>query len=663
MKMKRKKSPFLFYLLIVLNIAACALAIYGLTGQWQVHEESRSDYSDLQQELLARSEEVAVEEEVKATASPAPLTVEEQEAQEEEEFEEVEDEGGMEDQEEAIFLINVKQPQFAAFGRTPSPEEGTPASSGEQASNFGELPSVAGAFPTPNPNISGGQSLPAQTEGEQVWEGIPAVPTPEPTIAQTPVPTIEPWMERAVQVDSARITMDFPHFQTLYEDIVAWIVQDGTKINYPVMQAEDNEYYLDHLYNGKSNKDGSIFLDCGNSAEFIDANNYIYGHNTKSGDMFGILAKYKSQEYYDANPSLTLLTPYSDFMIDFFACTMSLVEDESSWRIKQFQRKADFDAYIADLKEQSFFKSDVTPEWGDQFLVLCTCTNVAHGERYVVYGRMRPIRYGTAETIGLTKAEMDESPTISGKRIVGSLGAMQLYAQNDPLWKSLRYETKDSKKNRNFGDGGNGPTAVAMAIANMVPEDELTRLMGYARATDGFTFCTHSVNQYFCNNRHGQYSLKMPYEFTRYLPVAIASFTTGNNLWEEEARVKDKGGTNMTFLPYIAGIYGLDLETSVVLGNALDAFQQGGMTICLTSGPDSPFTNGSGSQYVVLAGMDSEYLYILDPYQKTNYRKTDSKRLLEVVAPNAVRVKLENIDYIGLNSYYILKPTQQPQAE
>jgi len=464
-------------------------------------------------------------------------------------------------------------------------------------------------------------------------------------------------MKRAVQVDGLRYSVNFPYLQEQYPNVVAWLLQTSTGLNHPVMQAEDNDFYLERLYNERSNKGGSLFLDSGNAKDFVDANSYIYGHNMKSGEMLGFLHKYKDQAFYNANPQMTLLTPYGDFQIDIFAATMSLVEDETSWRLKQFERKAEFEAYIAELQKHSFFRSNIVPEWGDQFLVLCTCTNIRHGERYVVYGRMRPIQYGSEESIGLTKIDMDRRKSTSGIRAVGSLGYFQLYSQNDPLWESFRYETRGSKKKRSFGDGGNGPTAVAMAIANMVPINELSRLYGYARSSSGFTFCTHSVNEFFCNRLHAQYQIQTPKEFLRYLPIAIASFTTGNNLWGQEARAADKNGSSMAYLPYIAGIYGLDLRVSLELSDALEALRQGGMVICVTGGRQSPFT--SGSQYVVLAGMDAEGVYILDPYGRSSYPRNATRRVLEVLTPNAVRVRHRDIDQIGLNSFFILTRGQE----
>lgn len=630
-KKKKRGNSFLFYTLILLNIAASALAVYGLSGQWRIQEESKATYEELQQSVAAQSEALLLGEQASAQEETyVSQGMEEEEA----------------DQDATMWLIQQNQPQASAPDVIASPEVSQAPQPGSSVTDIESAPQPDASLA---PNLSPTPSAQGSWGATQVAESTLA-----PELA--PNTTVDALMERAVQVDEAHYSLDFTYLRSVYPQIKAWLFQEGTNVNYPVMQAEDNEYYLDHLYNGKINKHGSIFLDCGNSGELIDANNYIYGHKTKTGEMFGVLHKYQEQAYFDAHPQMTLFTPYSDFCIDIFASTMSLVEDESSWRLKQFKSKAEFDEYIAGIKEQSFFKTDVTPEWGDQLLVLCTCTNVSREERYVVYGRMRPIRYGTEEAIALTKKDMDERPTESGKRQVEPLGELQLYALNDDLWKNFRYEARNSKKSRKFGDGGGGTTAVAMVVANLVPLEELPRMLGYARATTGFTFCTHSVNQYFCNKLHAQYQIQTSEEFLRYLPIAIASFTTGNNIWDNQARSANKNGTDMSFLPYIASIYGLELNTSIVLGDALRTLEDGGMVVCLSGGKYSPFSNAN--QYVVLAGMDDQYLYILDPNLRSSYDKVDTDQRLEIVTPGAVRVKLENIDKIGLNSYYLLQKGQ-----
>lgn len=88
------------------------------------------------------------------------------------------------------------------------------------------------------------------------------------------------------------LAIDFEQLMAKYPDVVGWLYCEGTPINYPVMQSDDNNYYLRRLPDGNYNILGSLFADyrCG---EIGDTNNYIvYGHNMKNGTMFSSLTKY-----------------------------------------------------------------------------------------------------------------------------------------------------------------------------------------------------------------------------------------------------------------------------------------------------------------------------------------------------------------------------------
>ena len=73
--------------------------------------------------------------------------------------------------------------------------------------------------------------------------------------------------------------VDFVVLRETNPDIVAWIYIEGTKINYPIVQGEDNRYYLKHLFSGEWNGSGCIFLDFRNDASFADRHSIIYGHH------------------------------------------------------------------------------------------------------------------------------------------------------------------------------------------------------------------------------------------------------------------------------------------------------------------------------------------------------------------------------------------------
>ncbi len=513
------------------------------------------------------------------------------------------------------------------------------------------------AFVTPAATAAAVSLPPAASPSAAPTPAATLKPTITPKPTATPEPTPEPMLNRVVLMDSVHYSVDFAYLQTLNKDVKAWLIQDGTVINYPVLQGENNDYYLTHLFNGRINKDGSIFLDSGSSDAFGDANAYIYGHHTKTDSMFSTLVHYKEQAYYDEHPQMILLTPYGDYCIDLFAAGVFQADDETSWRVKQFTRKADFTAYIRDLEKTSLFKPKEAslPEWGDQLLVLVTCTNDQHGERYAVYGRMRQILYASTDSVTVTKMRMDQKETLSSRQEVPGRGQMMVYAQNDPLWTSMIYETRVSDRRRTFGAGGCGPTSVAMAVVNLVPRERLPDVFGYAKTSLGYTFSEYSVNQYHASKAETQYMIQTEAEYLRYFPLVMANFATGNNLWDQVSR-NSSSGTSLSFLKKIAFLYKLSLTRTSDENVALEAVRNGSTAIC-SLGSDNPFTGGG--HYVVLASVVDDYAYFLDPYRQENYDKHDADHLLTQIAPGVVRVNLKDIGKLRIGTDYVLHTTDK----
>ena len=79
------------------------------------------------------------------------------------------------------------------------------------------------------------------------------------------------------------------HFKSINEDYIGYLEVEGCDIYEPIMQGDDNDYYLNHNYYGGTNKAGTVFLDhrCTVSEEYISPNIVFYGHNQEDGTMFG----------------------------------------------------------------------------------------------------------------------------------------------------------------------------------------------------------------------------------------------------------------------------------------------------------------------------------------------------------------------------------------
>ena len=94
---------------------------------------------------------------------------------------------------------------------------------------------------------------------------------------------------------------DYSEYVEQNPETVGWITIPGTQINFPVVQSVDNEYYLSHTFNHKSDKRGAIYMDYRNNPVNLDANTIIYGHNSYDGKVFSDLAQYD-----DIDPKLHL---------------------------------------------------------------------------------------------------------------------------------------------------------------------------------------------------------------------------------------------------------------------------------------------------------------------------------------------------------------------
>lgn len=476
-------------------------------------------------------------------------------------------------------------------------------------------------------------------------------PTAEPTLAP---PTATPYTPRVGTTveGTLRLTVDFGMLTNINEDIRAWIYQDGTDLNYPIVQAKDNEHYLTHLFSGNGNKTGTIFMDYGNSPYFSDMITFVYGHNRKDNSMFATIPEYMSQAYYNAHPTIDLVTPYENYLLEIFGLIrINTDQDTEYWHVKFIPNKEEFNSYVSRLQAESYIKTNVEPKWGDQLIALATCTNDVHEDRYILYARMRPVVYANdTDSVSVIKNQFDSAETYSRMVEVPGKGSMQYYAQNDPVWANLVYEAKGESTRRKFGGSGGAPTCMATVLGNLIPDDIYWFLSYYSGLDNGLTFCQDSVNQYYCTHTHAQYRMEKPEEYRRYLPLAIASFCTGNNMYKEVFRWQT--GTGTGFFARVCQIYGMTLNTSSDPEVILPILRNGGMGI-VNAGVDNPFT-GSG-HYMTVVYADSNYLYIMDPYIRDSYAETDKSHLITVLEPGLLRVSISNWSRLRLGKFYLFQ--------
>jgi sortase B len=225
---------------------------------------------------------------------------------------------------------------------------------------------------------------------EGVETSNPVVPTPgtdNPGQEENPDPDAPETIEVIPVPDAiAGMQIDFESLQEINPDVIGWLYCPDTVIDYPVVQGEDNSYYLTHLYDGKKNSNGSIFMDYRGSADFSDVNTLIYGHHMKNGKMFASLEGYKKQVYYDAHPALYLFTPDGNYEIQVFAGIVQ--SGQTAPPYTSFSDEAQYLELLASLNERSTFKSDVEVPVFAQLITLMTCTYDYQDARYYLVGKL-----------------------------------------------------------------------------------------------------------------------------------------------------------------------------------------------------------------------------------------------------------------------------------
>lgn len=190
-------------------------------------------------------------------------------------------------------------------------------------------------------------------------------------------------------IETAPITIDFNSLLDKNKDIVGWIYCQDTPINYPVAQAENNEYYLRRDLNGKYLVSGTVFVDHRNGTIGKDINYIVYGHNMKDGTMFSSLAKYKEQSYYDEHPILYFLTPTADYKIELYA---GIVVKRDTLIYVPNPDETEFSTFLHKAKTNSTFVSNVEINEKDTLITLSTCSYEYNNARYILIGKIMKIQ-------------------------------------------------------------------------------------------------------------------------------------------------------------------------------------------------------------------------------------------------------------------------------
>lgn len=197
----------------------------------------------------------------------------------------------------------------------------------------------------------------------------------------------------------------FDYLKTLNSDIVGWISIDNTEVNNPVYQTYDNQYYVTHDMEKKSNSYGALFLDyrCNIDPKALTQNQIIYGHNMRYGAMFGTLDEYRKIEFAKQNTIIKFDSLYEQRAYKIFAIMIVNDSEDGTFGYSytayrsEFTGDTDFLTWVDRSKQRSLYDFPVDVNAEDEVITLSTCCYDYTNARFVVLARL--VREGEEATV------------------------------------------------------------------------------------------------------------------------------------------------------------------------------------------------------------------------------------------------------------------------
>ncbi len=176
-------------------------------------------------------------------------------------------------------------------------------------------------------------------------------------------------------------------------DVKGWIRIEDTKINYPLLQTDNNDYYLTHNYKKEYSIYGSIFINNNCNLKNDNANVIIYGHRMKDGSMFDNLIKYEDKAFYEQHPIIKIATEEGEQEYEIIYVFKSRVfyQDEKDvfrfYRYYDFKDKKQYNEYLSNCKKIQLYDTGKTATYGKQLITLITCEYSQQNGRMVLVAK------------------------------------------------------------------------------------------------------------------------------------------------------------------------------------------------------------------------------------------------------------------------------------
>lgn len=175
---------------------------------------------------------------------------------------------------------------------------------------------------------------------------------------------------------------------SINSDYRFWLKVNNTNIDYPVVQGKDNDYYLNHDFNKDYLASGSIFMDYRNDFE-NDKSIIIYGHHMRNKTMFGELANFKDESFFNENNKIEIEYKGKTYTYEIFS--VYIADSSEDFLEINFNNDSEYEDYLDTIVNKSLFKTNTNVTSKDKIITLYTCSYEFNGARTIVNAKLTSI--------------------------------------------------------------------------------------------------------------------------------------------------------------------------------------------------------------------------------------------------------------------------------
>ncbi len=181
----------------------------------------------------------------------------------------------------------------------------------------------------------------------------------------------------------------FGQLQQINEDVKAWLTIYGTNIDYPVLQGRDDLQYASEDVFGMASLTGAIYMSAGNTSDFSDYYNIIYGHHMENGAMFGDIDKYEEENYFNSHRTGILYTPGQIYDVDIYALVRTNAYNDIIYGVADKDAE-DYDGLRKFVEDNYLVGTSLPLSENSRLVAFSTCSSVDTNGRLVLFASLTP---------------------------------------------------------------------------------------------------------------------------------------------------------------------------------------------------------------------------------------------------------------------------------